>query len=149
MRKLSFHLLGGASLALCLAALVPSVPAAAQDEQQDEAEDNNIIVTGIRARQGGAQDIKHFRSMALDAQTLPRPESLTLEGLLGEHDLDLPANRQCAQLFCLMGHAMAANLPTRPDDKLFVGLGFSSNIDAESWRRAPISLMAVVDGRGQ
>ncbi|MFC4292428.1 VWA domain-containing protein [Sphingorhabdus arenilitoris] len=148
MRKFAFHIMGAASLGLCLAALVPASPAVAQDSQEDEAAENNIIVTGTRVRQGGAQDIKHFRSLALSAQTLPRPESLTLEGLLGEHDLDLPADRQCAQLFCLSGHAMTANLPTRPDDKLFVGLGFATNIDADSWRREPISLMAVVDRSG-
>jgi Ca-activated chloride channel homolog len=67
---------------------------------------------------------------------------------MGEHDLSLPADRQCDQLFCLVAHSMQASLPIRPDDRLFVGLGFASNIDAESWRREPISVMAIVDRSG-
>jgi Ca-activated chloride channel family protein len=138
------------SLALLMAGTTAAPPAFAQDQVQDDEEQDlgNIVVTATRIRQGGAQDIQHFRAMALDATTLPRPESLSVEGLLGEHDLTLPAARQCAELFCLNVQAMAANLPTRPDDLMFVGLGFDSNIDAEKWKRVPISLMAVVDRSG-
>jgi Ca-activated chloride channel family protein len=42
---------------------------------------------------------------------------------------------------------MPAMLPGR-DDRMFVGLGFASNIDAKSWRRAPLDLIAVVDKSG-
>ena len=136
---------------LAIALVAAMSPTRAQDAtQQVEEEDDlsEIMVTATRIRQGGAQDIKHFRSMALSAQTLPRPESLTLEGLMGEHDLSLPSDTQCDQLFCLVAHSMKASLPTRPDDRLFVGLGFASNINAESWRREPISLMAIVDRSG-
>jgi Ca-activated chloride channel homolog len=129
--------------------LVP--PAFAQDVQEETEEDeaeSMILVTGTRIRQGGAQDIKHFRSMALETNTLPRPESLTVEGLLGEHDLSLPGTGNCEQLFCLVGASMPAALPARPDDRLFVGLGFDSNIDGDSWRREPLSMMAVVDRSG-
>lgn len=134
---------------LAIALLPVMVPTQAQDaaEQQDEEQYSDIIVTS-RIRQGGAQDIKHFRSMAISTQTLPRPESLTLEGLMGEHDLTLPAERKCDQLFCLVAHSMEASLPTRPDDRLFVGLGFASDIDAESWLREPISVLAIVDRSG-
>jgi Ca-activated chloride channel homolog len=134
---------------LAIAMLAATSPTRAQDvaQQEDEEDYADIIVTSA-VRQGGAQDIKHFRSMAISSQTLPRPESLTLEGLMGEHDLTLPADRQCDQLFCLVAHSMEASLPTRPDDRLFVGLGFASNIDAESWRREPLSIMAIVDRSG-
>lgn len=134
---------------LAVALLSVMAPTRAQDavQQEDEEEYSDIIVTSS-VRQGGAQDIKHFRSMAISGQTLPRPESLTLEGLMGEHDLTLPAERKCEQLFCLVAHSIEASLPTRPDDRLFVGLGFASNIDADSWRREPISLMAIVDRSG-
>jgi Ca-activated chloride channel family protein len=107
----------------------------------------NIIVTGTRVRQGGAQDIGHFRSVAAD-EGMPRPESLTVEGLLGEHDLDLPSATACRQLFCLVGEAMPAALPSRPRDLYFVGLGFTSGIDAAHWRREPLNLVAVVDKSG-
>jgi Ca-activated chloride channel homolog len=148
-RTISRHLaLLACSIGLPLA-LVP--PVSAQDVQDEEADDSVadiVVVTGARIRQGGAQDIKHFRSMALDATTLPRPESLTVEGLLGEHDLTLPGTGKCDQLFCLVGASMPAALPMRPDDRMFVGLGFDSNINGDSWRRAPVSLMAVVDRSG-
>jgi Ca-activated chloride channel family protein len=138
-------------LALSTTLIAFAAPSAwAQDvsapPEEEEAE-SNIIVTGARVRQGGAQDIRHFRSTAAEVG-MPRPESLTLEGLMGEHDLDLPASRACGQLFCLNTEAMAASLPTRPDDRLFVGLGFTSNIDADTWRREPLNLVAVVDKSG-
>lgn len=136
--------------ALALLAIASPMPTFAQDatQQDDEESLGSIIVTGARIRQGGAQDIQHFRSMALTATTLPRPESLTVEGLLGEHDLTLPAGKNCSQLFCLNVQSMAANLPMRPDDLLFLGMAFDSNIDAESWKREPLSIMAVVDRSG-
>ncbi|WP_447762436.1 vWA domain-containing protein [Sphingopyxis panaciterrae] len=146
----SFKFFHTSLTALALLATAAPLPVFAQDSTQQDDEDDlgNIVVTGARIRQGGAQDIQHFRATALSATTLPRPESLTVEGLLGEHDLTLPAGSQCAQLFCLNVQAMTANLPTRPDDLLFVGMAFDSNIDAESWKREPLSIMAVVDRSG-
>lgn len=129
-------------------ALVLSSPAPAQDTTQEEEESlSDIIVTGS-IRQGGAQDIKHFRSVSLDGSFLPETTSLTVEGLLGEHDLTMPQLAPCRQTFCISGHAMRANLPVRPDDQWLIGLGFASNIDADSWRGAPLSLVAVVDRSG-
>lgn len=135
------------SLALVLpapAALAQEAPA--QEEQEDEGA-YDVVVTGMRVRQGGAQDIRHFRKVALESG-MPRPESLTVEGLMGEHDLTIATGAKCAQLFCLSTEAMAAALPTRPDDRLFVGLGFESNVDAATWQRAPLNLVAVVDKSG-
>lgn len=119
----------------------------APPEDEDRAEDSIVVTGTLRVRQGGAQDIRHFRSVAADVG-MPRPESLTVEGLMGEHDLDLPSARRCAQLFCLVTESMAASLPGRPDDRLFVGLGFTSNIDPATWKREPLNLVAVVDKSG-
>ncbi|HMS19743.1 VWA domain-containing protein [uncultured Sphingorhabdus sp.] len=144
MRKLLFL----ASMAL----LSSTWPVIAQDEEQYEEDDsyNAVVVTGsvIRVSAGGAQDINHFRSLAIEDGEMPRPESLTVEGLLGQHDLLLPLARDCSQLLCLATESMRSNLPTRPDDRLFVGLGFASNVDAESWKRDPLNLVAVVDQSG-
>lgn len=138
-------------LLVTAALLAVSPPAFAQStgviQPPPEEEDQSLIVTGTRVRQGGAQDIRHFRSIAADVG-MPRPESLTMEGLMGEHDLNLPGTRACDQLFCLVTEAMPAALPTRPDDRLFVGLGFTSDIDEATWRRAPLNLVAVVDKSG-
>ncbi|MGB3844561.1 VWA domain-containing protein [Sphingopyxis sp. YF1] len=149
MRRVKF--LHTSLAALALLATAAPLPVLAQDsagQDDEDADYSSIVVTGARIRQGGAQDIQHFRATALSASTLPRPESLTVEGLLGEHDLTLPAGDACAQLFCLNVQTMAANLPTRPDDLLFVGMAFDSNIDAANWKREPLSIMAVVDRSG-
>ena len=136
------------NLALTLAALLLPTAASAQeapDKDQDQDQGAaDIVVTGMNVRQGGAQNISHFRTAA---NGMPRPEALTAEGLMGEHDLTLPSSAPCAQLFCVVGEAMPATLPGR-DDRLFVGLGFASNIDAAKWRRAPLNLIAVVDKSG-
>lgn len=139
-----------AAASIAAACLAAPLQVAAQDSGDDEAEDlGNIIVTATKIRQGGAQDIKHFRSVSLDGtQTLPRPNSLTLEGLMGEHDLTLPAKGQCTQLFCINAQSMAAKLPAQPDASVFLGLGFESGIDAQSYRDRPLSLIAVVDRSG-
>lgn len=144
---------------LALAALaLPLSPAFAQtaptppDDQDQQARDmESIIVTGsvrVRVRQGGAQDIKHFRSIAAADSGLPLPEALTVEGLMGEHDLTLPSAAKCAQLFCIVTESMPALLPLRADDRMFVGLGFASNLDAATWKREPLNLVAVVDKSG-
>src|SRR5438128_4049256 len=117
-------------LALSAACLALPLPIAAQDspppdDRQEQAappeqsDDMDVVVTGSMAvRQGGAQDIRHFRSVAADV-AMPRPESLTVEGLMGEHDLTLPGP-SCAQPFCLVGEAMPAARPSRPGDRLFL-----------------------------
>lgn len=142
---------------LALAAFaLPLAPAFAQtaptppDDQDQQARDlESIIVTGsLRVRQGGAQDIKHFRSIAAADSGLPLPEALTVEGLMGEHDLTLPSAAKCAQLFCIVAESMPALLPLRTDDRMFVGLGFASNLDAATWKREPLNLVAVVDKSG-
>ena len=129
-----------------MAALLVTTPAFAQDVPDDQ-DDANIVVTGVRVRQGGAQDIRHFRSIVED-EGMPRPESLTVEGLFGEHDLTLPASSNCNKLFCIVTEAMPATLAGRADDRLFVGLGFTSNIDEKTWQRGPLNLVAVVDKSG-
>ena len=117
------------------------------DKDREAADLSSIVVTATRIRQGGAQDIGHFRQAAADGN-MPRPESLTVEGLMGEHDLALETHRICAQLLCLDAEAMPAAIPSRPDDRIFVGLTFASNIDPVTWHRAPLNLVAVVDKSG-
>jgi len=141
------------SACLSLAAPFSIAPAFAQDvdpPEEEEALDNNdlVIVTASRIRQGGAQDVKHFRSIALDELEqlgLPSAASFTVEGLLGEHDLTLPTKDGCEQLFCVSTHAMASR---RAEGEHFVGIGFESGIDADAYRAEPLSLIAVVDRSG-
>lgn len=142
-----------AALALTYAPQALLAQEASPPAQEEEAEppeeimDGAIVVTGMRVRQGGMQDIRHFRSVAAEGD-MPRPESLTAEGLMGEHDLTLAARRPCAQLLCLDTEAMPAAFPARPEDRILVGLTFATNVDAATWQRAPLNLVAVVDKSG-
>ena len=142
-------LLIAALVATCAphALLAQAEPPQEEEAVPEEIDDSAITVTGTRIRQGGMQDIRHFRSVA-ETGEMPRPESLTAEGLMGEHDLALVARRSCAQLLCLDTEAMPAAFPARPGDKILVGLTFASNIDAATWKRAPLNLVAVVDKSG-
>lgn len=141
-------LMMGACLSLLATPVLAQDPAADPPEDEDDASDQMIIVTAaMRVTQGGAQDVKHFRSIALDdlAGKLPQATSLTSEGLLSEHDLVLPRTGPCDQLFCVVAHAK----PSRWDGATqFVGIGFDSNVDAESYKAEPLSLIAVVDRSG-
>ena len=142
MKTASVH-----NLALTLAALLLPIAASAQVVPDKDQDSTDIVVTGtLKVRQGGAQDIKHFRAIATEVG-FPQLGSLSIEGLMGEHDLTLPASGACAKLFCLVSEAMPAALPGR-DDQLFVGFGFASNIDAAKWHRAPLDLIAVIDKSG-
>lgn len=142
------------AMLLAASPMLLASPAQAQDVRDDDEQTDTdteiVIVTGTRIRQGGAQDVAHFRSISLDnfQQGLPRADSLTLEGLLGEHDLTLPATDGCEQLFCIDTHVMPADMLSRTDDTQFLGIGFASNVDEEAYRAQPVSLVAVVDRSG-
>ena len=124
-----------------------TAPSFSQDSDEDDIDIEEVIVTGTRVRQGGAQDIKHFRSIAFSFD-IPHADDLTVEGLLGEHDLHIEPQIKCRQLLCLSVDSMSANLPTQPEDMLFVGLGFASNLEGQDWSREPLNLVAVVDKSG-
>lgn len=121
-----------------------STYAAAQDEDDSVEE---LIVTGLRVTQGGAQDIDYFRGEVEQAR-IPHPDTITAEGLFSQHDILFPATEPCAQLFCLTSEVTGASLITQPQTKLLVGLGFGSNLDANTWKRQPLNLIAVVDKSG-
>jgi len=121
------------------AALSLSPQIAAAQDTHDE-----IIVTGaMRASQGGAQDIKHFRGQASEG-VIPSPHGMTSEGLLSEHDLYLTSGKTCDQVLCLNAATMPASIT---DGDYFAGLGFDTNI-SDDWTREPLNLIAVIDRSG-
>src|SRR4051812_9343439 len=136
-----------ATLSLCSAALLlpltlhASIPPD-RDEQVDE-----VVVTGLRVAQGGAQDINYFRG-EVAFERIPHPNDFTAEGLMSEHDIVLPAAEACRQLFCLTGDAAKADLLAVPQARYLVGVGFATNIDEKKWHRDPLNLVAVVDKSG-
>lgn len=144
-------LLVSASLSLAALPAVAQDAAPPEDEVEAEADDQSandvVIVTGTRITAGGAKDVKHFRSIALSdfADGLPDATSLTAEGLLSEHDLALPPAGTCEQLFCVVPHAKPASWDAGTQ---FLGIGFDSNVDADSYKAEPLSLIAVIDRSG-
>jgi len=102
---------------------------------------------GMGATPGGAQDIAYFRDR-VQAGEIPHPNTFTPEGLFSEHDLPVASTRKCDQLLCTVGEAMPAALMVQPEVRYLAQLGFSSNLDPKTWKRAPLHLVAVVDKSG-
>lgn len=118
-------------------------------------EDENVTVYefaadamggNLSATPGGAQDIGYMRDRAADGE-VPHPATFTPEGLFSEHDLVVPP-QDCRQLLCVAGQATSTRLLAQPDVRWLAQLGFSSNVEAETFRRAPLNLVAVVDKSG-
>jgi Ca-activated chloride channel family protein len=109
-------------LPLFLFPLIVSATIPPEDEELEE-----IVTTGMRVSQGGAQDIKYFRG-EVEFQRIPHPNDFTAEGLMSEHDIVLPAAEACRQLFCLTGDAAPANLIVVPQARYLVGVGFAPTL---------------------
>jgi Ca-activated chloride channel family protein len=99
------------------------------------------------ATPGGAQDISYARDR-IKAGEVPHPSTFTPEGLFSEHDLPLATGRKCGQTLCLDAAATTAELQTLPEARWLAQLGFASNIEAKTWHREPVNLIAVVDKSG-
>ncbi|MBN2341863.1 MAG: VWA domain-containing protein [Deltaproteobacteria bacterium] len=95
---------------------------------------------------GGAQDISVFRDQVASG-SVPHPNTLTPEGLFSEHDLPID-DVICRQTICVSGQTTTANILVQPEVKYLAQLGFSSNLNAATWKRAPLNLVAVVDTSG-
>lgn len=147
------------SLALLplLAALLTPDPAAARTPEREKRKmampsmaydfsGDAISAESMGATPGGAQDIAFFRDRAA-AGEIPHPNTFTPEGLLSEHDLPLAGGR-CAHTLCSVGEAMPASLIVQPEVRYLAQLGFSSNLDPKTFKRAPLHLVAVIDKSG-
>lgn len=98
----------------------------------------------LGATPGGAQDIAYFRDR-VEAGEVPLPEVFTPEGLFSEHDLPLSADAPCERLLCTNAKAVAGQLAAQPDVRWLAQLGFASGLTTETFERAPLNLVAVVD----
>ena len=103
--------------------------------------------TRMGATVGGAKDARFFREAAAEGE-FPHPNTITAEGLFGEHDLPLQCRTRSRELFILNGEAMPAALLTKPEVKYLGQIGLSSGLDAATWHREPLNLVAVVDKSG-
>lgn len=107
-------------------------------------------IAGCRmgATVGGAKDTNFFRDVVKRAE-FPLPSTITAEGLFSEYDLPLKSQQSSSHdLLILNGEAMPARLLTQPDVRYLAQIGFSSGLDAKTWHREPLNLIAVVDKSG-
>ncbi len=68
--------------------------------------------------------------------------------MFSEHDLPLTVTKPDGSLFFIQTAATAARFDVLPEVRYLGQLGFSSGLDAATWRRAPLNLVAVVDKSG-
>lgn len=111
---------------------------------------NSSSLAGARmgATVGGAKDSNYFRD-AVKRGGFPHPNTITPEGLFSEYDLPLKSQKSKSRdLLILNGEAMPATLLTQPDVRYLAQIGFSSGLDARTWHREPLNLVAVVDKSG-
>jgi Ca-activated chloride channel family protein len=106
-----------------------------------------MAAENLGATPGGAQDISYARER-ITAGEVPHPNTFTPEGLLSEHDLPLDTGRKCSQTLCLTAAAVPVELTALPEARQLGQLGFASNLDAKSWHRDAMNLVAVVDKSG-
>lgn len=127
-----------------------SLPAVSTAQIDDEEQYDQIIVTGSRLQvtQGGAQDVKFFRTRVMEDNVIPAPGAITSEGLLSEHNLIIGNQDSCDQLFCITTEAMRTDMISRPGQDAFMGIGFATNLTTETWERDPLTIIAVVDVSG-
>lgn len=119
----------------------------AKDEEEIFELSPFSIDAGYGVTAGGAQDISYTRSQIAMGK-IPLPSTFTAEGLLSEYDLPLQNTSDCDSLICVYGEAMPVQINSLPEVSHLAQLGFASGIDATTWEREPINLIAVVDKSG-
>lgn len=134
---------------LTLPACLASLLLAQRDDEDEIFELSPFCVAsgGFGVTAGGAQDIGYTRSQ-IAMGNIPMPSTFTAEGLLSEYDLPLQNPTSCSDLICVYGEAMPALLPELPEATHLAQIGFASGIDATSWERPPLNLIAVIDKSG-
>lgn len=126
--------------------LSPFVVAASPDVGYYGA--SSVAGSRLGATPGGAKDIRYFRD-AINSGEFPHPNTITAEGLFSEHDLPLKDIAATSNdLLILKGEGVSAKVTGRPEVTFLAQLGFSSGLDAKTWHRAPLNIIAVVDKSG-
>ena len=97
------------------------------------------------ATQGGVQDMRFARDLVASGR-VPPPAAFVVEGMFSEHDLGL-SGAPCETLLCLRS---AVGVAPAPDGEPmgWMQIGMSSTIDAESFERPSVTLVATVDVSG-
>ena len=95
---------------------------------------------------GGSQDIGYARDLIASGQ-VPPADSITVGGLLNEHDLPLETE-DCAQLLCITGTAGVGRVDVEGTDSVFLQIGYDSDLESDEFNRQAQTIVAVVDISG-
>ena len=117
------------------------MPAAAKEAEL-------AIVATDPAEVEGAAEISDFRAIITHSPFVPLPDNLSLEGLLADYSLALPAPADCDAALCIGAEAMPADLTMRPGDDVFVGLSFAQQAMPGALPEQSVSLVVVIDRSG-
>jgi Ca-activated chloride channel homolog len=92
---------------------------------------------------GGAKDIGYARDV-ISHGGVPDPATITVEGLLSEHDLPVTGG-PCEGLLCVRPALGVAPFLETGKLEHFVQIGFTSGFHRDTFRRPPIDLMVLID----
>jgi len=95
---------------------------------------------------GGAQDIGYAREV-IASGGVPGGESITVGGLLNEHDLPLGVEG-CDEVLCMDGASGVGMVDVEGLDSVFVQLGYDTALTTDSFQRADQNLVVVIDISG-
>ncbi|MBI5508523.1 MAG: VWA domain-containing protein [Deltaproteobacteria bacterium] len=95
---------------------------------------------------GGAQDAGYFRAQ-LYSGAVPKSSDITVEGFLGEHDIQYP-EATCDQVLCM--HALVGNdeAVAEGGSATFIALAMATAVDLSARPRLPVNMAVVVDVSG-
>lgn len=94
---------------------------------------------------GGVQDMALARELVSNGR-VPPASAFSVEGIFSEYDLPL-TGAVCEQLFCIRS-ALAIAPDAEGKDAGWLQLSYSSNLQAESFKLEPMSIIFVVDVSG-
>ncbi|MFQ5590584.1 MAG: VWA domain-containing protein [Phycisphaerae bacterium] len=103
-------------------------------------------VGGLGVTTGGQQDIAAARS-TIEQGEIPPPESITVEGFLSEHSIDLEQPEDAGLLYAATAVAWNKDFDTF-SPLATVQLGFGTLLDAETFERPSLNLCLVIDRSG-
>jgi len=95
---------------------------------------------------GGVQDIAYARRVIEDGG-IPSPDSITVEGLLSEHSIEMEVPPDPDSLFTAATVAWNDDFDTLTP-LATVQVGFGTTINSETFRRQPLNLCLVIDRSG-
>lgn len=124
--------------ALCTVGATPGMPGCAS------LSNSGFFDGGVTT--GGAQDMARARAV-IEAGGVPDPDSITVEGLLSEHSIPLPAPDDTGAFYAVAEASWAADFDTFTP-LVTIQAGFGTTIDFSDFARSPLNLAIVIDRSG-